>query len=244
MAIFTVGLYTQSMTSTSDLLPSWSKRLLKFMVESDRDGAGELVRLALAEGIAAESVISFMLDPALLQLGHLWGTETVSLAQTFVAAKIAEDVLVQCLPKGSAGPEAGPCGIAVLGNIEDDFHSLGRRIIASFLRANGWQVHDLGNDVTAEVFIEKAIEVHATVIGVSAMMQTTALNIRKLRDLVDSRGLHKKIKIAVGGAVFNWRPELVTEVGGDGTAANAAKVHELFLELQGFQRRKPAYELV
>ncbi len=206
------------------------------MIEADRDGAGVLVRAALAEGIAPESIISFVLDPALLELGRMWGMETVSLAQTFVAAKIAEDLLVLCLPEEASDPDRQPCGIAVLGNIEDDFHSLGRRIISSFLRANGWQIHDLGNDVTAERFIEKALEVHACVIGVSAMMQTTALNIRKLRELIDKQGLNKKIKLAVGGAVFNWRPELVTEVGGDGTAANAARVHELFLDLQRLSR--------
>ncbi len=214
------------------MLPTWTKRLLEHMIEADRDGAGALVRSALGEGILPESVISYILDPALVQLGRMWGMETVSLAQTFVAAKIAEDVLVLCLPDEAPAAVKAPCGIAVMGNIEDDFHSLGRRIVASFLRANGWVIHDLGNDVTAEQFVDKALETKACVIGVSAMMQTTALNIRKLRELIDKRGLNAKLKIAVGGAVFNWRPELVTEVGGDGTAQNAARVHDLFLDLQ------------
>jgi len=224
------------MNSSSDILPSWTKQLLEHMIEADRDGAGLLVRSALAEGIPPESVISYILDPALVQLGRMWGMETVSLAQTFVAAKIAEEVLVLCLPEETPSAVKTPCGIAVMGNIEDDFHSLGRRIVASFLRANGWVIHDLGNDVTAEQFVEKALETQSCVIGVSAMMHTTALNIRKLREMIDKRGLQKKLKIAVGGAVFNWRPELVTEVGGDGTAQNAARVHDLFLDLQRLSR--------
>jgi methanogenic corrinoid protein MtbC1 len=119
----------------------------------------------------------------------------------------------------------------VIGNIEDDFHSLGRRIVAVYLRAAGWEVHDLGNDVVAEQFIEKAEAVGAVVIGVSAMMQTTALNIRKLRSLIDSRGIAGRLKLAVGGAVFGWRPELVAEVGGDATAQNASGADALFKRL-------------
>lgn len=107
-----------------------------------------------------------------------------------------------------------------------------------FLAAAGWEVHDLGNDVPAEELLEKAIEVGACVVGASAMMQTTALNIRKLRQLIDQRGLTERIKLAVGGAVFNWRPDLVAEVGGDGTAHNAIGADELFMRLQAEVRRE------
>ncbi|NLF92562.1 MAG: hypothetical protein GX564_01635 [Oligosphaeraceae bacterium] len=155
---------------------------------------------------------------------------TVSLTQTFVASKIAEDVLLRCVSKPEENNLRGTP--VVIGNIEDDFHSLGRRIVGSFLRATGWEVHDLGNDVTAEQFVDKAIDVGASVVGVSAMMQTTALNIRKLRNLIDIRKLNHQLKLAVGGAVFNWRPELVAEVGGDGTARNATGVDALFQSLR------------
>jgi methanogenic corrinoid protein MtbC1 len=88
-------------------------------------------------------------------------------------------------------------------------------------------------------FVDKAIEVGAFVVGASAMMQTTALNIRKLRDLIDARGLKGRLKLAVGGAVFNWRPELVAEVGGDGTSGNAAVVDTLFQRLQAEAKGEP-----
>jgi methanogenic corrinoid protein MtbC1 len=86
--------------------------------------------------------------------------------------------------------------------------------------------------VPAEDFVEKALAVDACIIGVSAMTLTTALNIRKLRDLIDARDLRNRIKLVVGGAVFTWRPELVGEVGGDGTAANAASVDAVVSKLQ------------
>ena len=147
-----------------------------------------------------------------------------------VAAKIAKDILTRCMPETLPTEQSKGC--IIIGNIEDDFHSLDRRIIASFLHAAGWEVYDLGNDVPAEDFIDEALRRGARVIGASAMMQTTALNIRKIRTLLDERGLSSQIKLAVGGSVFNWRPELVDEVGGDGTASTAAETDAFFTRLQ------------
>lgn len=207
-----------------------SEQLFTAMINADRSAAAEIISQALGAGIDPRTVIANILDPAIVKLGRLWEEQTMSLAQNFVAAKIAEDALLRCIPASSDRNISK--GAVVIGNIEDDFHSLGRRAVGLFLSAAGWDVHDLGNDVPAELFLEKALEVNASIIGASAMMQTTALNIRKLRGLIDSKGLTDSIKLAVGGAVFNWRPDLVAEVGGDGTAHNAVGVDELCLRLQ------------
>jgi methanogenic corrinoid protein MtbC1 len=201
-------------------------------LKADRTGASALIDQMFSEGLTASSVISDILDPSLLRLGQHWEQKQVSLAQAYVGGKIAEDILLRCIPDESAQSMMKCKGVVVVGNIEDDFHSLGRRIVVSFLRASGWFVHDLGNDVPAEQFVETALQQHASVIGVSAMMQTTALNIRKVRDAIDSRKLSDCLKLAVGGAVFNWRPELVAEVGGDATARNAATADTVFQRLQ------------
>ena len=215
---------------------TWIDQLLNTMIATDRAGAVALTERLIQGGMPLAHVISDILGPALLRIGVLWGKESVSLAQTFVAAKIAEDVLLRCMPEvGADAPHKSP---VVIGNIEDDFHSLGRHIVATFLRAAGWEVYDLGNDVLAEEFVDKAVEVNASVVGVSAMMQTTALNIRKVRDLLDARGLQAHLKLAVGGAVFNWRPQLVAEVGADGTAENAAGADALLLRLQSETKGK------
>lgn len=207
-----------------------SEKLLTAMINADRSGAAEIIGQALADGIEPRQVIADILDPAIVQLGRMWEEQIMSLAQNFVASKIAEDTLLRCIPDKTNNIHSK--GSVVIGNIEDDFHSLGRKTVSLFLSAAGWDVHDLGNDVPAEEFLEKAQEVGACVVGASAMMQTTALNIRKLRQLIDERGLTGRIKLAVGGAVFNWRPDLVAEVGGDGTAHNAVGADELFMRLQ------------
>ena len=119
-------------------------------------------------------------------------------------------------------------GTAVLGNAEDDYHALGRRMVATFLRLEGWKVHDLGNDVLAATFVDEALATGASVIGVSAMMLTNAHNILRVREELDRRDLSGRVGLAVGGAVFALRPGLVNEVGGDGTALTAVDAPSLF----------------
>jgi methanogenic corrinoid protein MtbC1 len=105
-------------------------------------------------------------------------------------------------------------------------------MIIAFLKLSGWEIYDLGNDVLAEEFVDKAVEVGAHIIGVSAMMFSTAVNIKKVREEIDTRGYKGKIQLAVGGAIFNIRPKLLNEVGGDGSASSAINVSVLFKELQ------------
>ena len=144
----------------------------------------------------------------------------ISLAQAYIAGKVAEDCLIALVAERHDGHAAlNRRGPVVLGNIEDDYHALGRRMVGTFLEADGWDVRDLGNDVPPADFVDRALEAGAKVIGVSAMMYSTAENIRGVREEIDTRGLTGRIQLAVGGAVFVLRPELVAEVGADGTEA-------------------------
>lgn len=175
------------------------------------------------------SAIAEVLEPVLEEIGNRWSAEKISLAAGYLAGKVAEDVLVQSLRCEQSIPQTK--GPVVIGNVEDDYHSLGRKLVGIFLKTSGWRVIDLGNDVSASAFVDAAVENKAWVIGVSAMMFTTAENITKIRKEIEDRGLSGRIKLAVGGAVFKIRPELVAEVGGDGTAANAMDAPRLFEQL-------------
>ncbi len=203
--------------------------LIKRIRLADRRGANALLDAWGVEH-GYERLITDVLDPALTLIGEEWSASgTFTLAQVYIAAKVTEDVLskiasMRKLPSESRPPK----GPVVIGNIEEDFHALGRRMVGTFLRAEGWIVHDLGNDVPATAFVDKALEVGARVIGVSAMMMTTARKIRGARDEIDGRGLAGRIQLAVGGAVFCVCPSLVEEVGGDGTAPNALAAPGLF----------------
>jgi methanogenic corrinoid protein MtbC1 len=196
---------------------------------ADRQGSNALLD-AWATEHGYERLITDVLDPALILIGEEWSASgTFTLAQVYIAAKVTEDVLSKIASMRKLPSEGRlPKGPVVIGNIEEDFHALGRRMVGTFLRAEGWIVHDLGNDVPATAFVDKAQEIGARVIGVSAMMMTTARNIRGVRDEIDRRGLTGRIQLAVGGAVFHVCPGLVEEVGGDGTAPNALAAPDLF----------------
>jgi methylmalonyl-CoA mutase cobalamin-binding domain/chain len=205
-------------------------RLFELMMQSRKDDAFQLIE-QYADEFGYEAAVMRLLEPVLNRFGTIWaGQENVSLAQGYIAARIAEMALEKA---AAAQPEImeKQKGPVVIGNIEDDYHALGRKLVVTFLRAYGWRVIDMGNDVPAEEFVDRAQAANAKVIGVSAMMYTTAVNIQKVRDVIDRRGLNEQIRLAVGGAVFILRPELIDEVGGDGTSRNALEVPKLMQSL-------------
>ena len=213
---------------------NYSQELLSAIERADRAGATAVID-AWAIGRPFSQVVIELLSPTLESFGKLWaqGQGGVSLATGYVASKVAEDVLSRLLLESS--PDGSPIrpskGPVLVGNVEDDFHPLGRKMVAAFLRADGWEVHDLGVDVAPEQFVDRAEETGARVIGASAMMYTTAKNVARIRDVIERRGLTGRLQLAVGGAVFKLRPELVETFGGDGTASSAVEASALFERL-------------
>lgn len=211
-------------------IPGMQKSLLDALLAGDRDEANILMDQASLEG-GYRQAVDQVLEPVLVEIGRRWEGEKISLAVGYLAGKVAEDALLKCAAKEEGAPEEK--GPVVIGNILDDFHSLGRRLVITFLRIAGWKVVDLGNDVEPAAFVDAAVAEGAPIIGASAMMLSTARTIAHIREELDRRGLSGKIKLAVGGAVFKMRPSLVDEVGADGTASTAAEVPALFELLSG-----------
>lgn len=205
--------------------------LLDMIDRADRTGALDLLeQWALANGY--DRLIREVIDPALKEMGDRWVKDGISLAQGYIVAKVVEDIMQKFADQRAASHvQTQTKGPVIMGNIEDDSHALGRKMVVTFLKADGWDVCDMGTDVVPGDFVDKAVEIGAKVIGASAMMYTTAENIKSLRKEIDNRGLTGKIQLAVGGAVFVLRPELVKAVGGDGTAVNALVAPALFQDL-------------
>lgn len=210
--------------------------LLSAILEGRLDDASGLLTQA-ARSVGYASMVATLLEPTLFKIGELWSSENISLAQGYVAGKLAERVLTEAAEAGEGSVSASPKGSVVLGNVEDDYHALGRRMVASFLRLDGWTVHDLGNDVDAAAFVNAALKTGSAVIGASSMMLTTARNLPRLRREIDGRGLGGSVKLAVGGAIFRLRPDLIRELGGDGSSATAMEAPALFRELAGAAKR-------
>lgn len=196
---------------------------------ADREGAGRLVDEWGGEH-GFENLLEELVGPALKRIADTWEMDgDVSLSRAYIASRIVDEALEKVRAADSGNPSVSETkGPIVLGNILDDCHPLGRKIVASFLRAHRWEVRDLGYDVEASTFVDEALRIGAKVIGVSAMMYSTAENIRAVREEIDRRDMTGRLRLAVGGAVFRLRPELVGQVGGDGTARNGMDAPALF----------------
>lgn len=202
--------------------------LSRFIDDGEKDKAIKQL-IEWSNEIGFKKVINEVLEPQLEELGQRWMKGELSLAHGYVSGKIAEEFyLIASENKEFMEASRQNKGTVVLGNIEDDFHPLGRKLVSIFAKSAGWNIIDLGNDVMAETFVEEAIKANAHIIAISAMMFTTAKNIIKVREELIKQQPNTKIKIAVGGAIFKLRPELVSKFNADGTADNAIDAPALF----------------
>ncbi len=206
-------------------------RLFEAIVEANIAKAERLVDSSTRE-MGHQQVLTELLTPLLNRIGDIEQTAVLNLAQGYVTSKIVKRILTeyeQAFSTAGAWPRGS--NTVVLCNAEDDCHPIGREIVCSILRGHEWCVSDLGIDVEAPVLVDEAIGVRAKVVGVSAMTYTTAANVHKVREEITTRGLTGKLKLAVGGVAFRLDPELVANVGADGTAASALQAPTLFRRL-------------
>ncbi len=212
---------------------------LRKAVEQTDLRTGRAILDKVADECGYEALVIDVFEPLLTEMGEKLKRKEIPLAQTYMFSTLADQVMqsYETSAKGKQHKDSPKKGLAVVANIEDDCHPLGRKIVATMLRIHNWEVCDLGIDVEASEIVDKAIEIGANVIGVSAMIFSTAENIKKVRQEIDARGYKGRILLAVGGAVFRLRPDLAEEVGADGTSPNALSALALFDDLQERARK-------
>ena len=120
-------------------------------------------------------------------------------------------------------------GNVVIGTVEGDIHEIGKTLVATMLTANGFEVHDLGVDVSPQRFVEAVREVGADVVGMSALLTTTLLNQEAVIVNLKESGLREQVKVIVGGVPAS--PEWAEEIGADAYAENATEAVEVVKQL-------------
>ena len=203
------------------------------IMDTDRDGALLVVRDALNLGISPEEVVFRIVVPAIeLMMKSISDNQGVSLAQHFMAAQIASEVVDEMVPRFRKAPEI--IGRVVIGTSQGDFHGLGKRIVSGCLKAMMIEVCDLGLNVAPERFVDEALARDAQVIAISSMMVHTARGengCSRVRQLLKERGLEKQIRIAVGGAPYRFDPELYRTVGAVAWAENGIEAGKVISDL-------------
>lgn len=122
-------------------------------------------------------------------------------------------------------------GRVVIGTVQGDIHEIGKTLVATLLAASGFEIRDLGVDVTAERFVEAVRDTHADVLGLSALLTTTILNQEVVLQSLEEAGLRDQVKVIVGGVPAS--PEWAAEIGADAYAENATEAVDVVKRLVG-----------
>jgi dimethylamine corrinoid protein len=186
--------------------------IIKKVVDADEQGLMNAVKNALGLGLSPGDIIMKGVGAGLkivgdkFERGEFWLTNLVSSAD-----------IVQKALKGLLEPEIikrkevrKSLGKVVMGTVEGDVHDIGKSIVIAMLIAEGFEVIDIGTDVTTKAFIDKIKEVNANVVGASAMLTTTALKQKELADTLKNEGLIDKVQYIIGGVAASkeWAEEI------------------------------------
>ncbi len=199
----------------ADPLPTAApaERLYQAVLRRRREGVEALVDACLTER-APLAVLNEVLLPAMKAVGELFGTGELILPFVLQSAEVmraAVTHLEQYLERDASASK----GVVVLATVYGDVHDIGKNLVKTILANNGYTVHDLGKQVPVETIIEKAVEVNADAIGLSALLVATSQQMARMVEALQRRGL--AIPLLVGGAAINpafAQRIAVTEPGG------------------------------
>jgi 5-methyltetrahydrofolate--homocysteine methyltransferase len=188
------------------------EQIYEGIVEGDRDSIEALVRQALADGSDPFHLFVNVMTPAIRHLGDLFGARKKFIPHLVAAADTMKRGVAILTPLLEASGQVARKGTIVMATVKGDIHDIGKSVCAIMLRNFGFSVHDLGRNVPMETILEAAERHHAQIIGLSALMTTTMMQMKVVADAVRERGL--PYKVLVGGAVVT--PRFATEIGVDG----------------------------
>ncbi len=172
----------------------------------------ELTRQAIEEGIGPGKILNDGLIAGMAVVGEKFKSHEIFLPDVLLAAKAmyaGMDLLKPLLIRDGIGD----IGKVVIGTVQGDLHDIGKNLVGIMLKGAGFQVIDLGNDVSPQRFIETAKNENADVIGMSALLTTTMAVMKDVVDLAKERQIYGKTKIIVGGAPLS--EQYAHEIGAD-----------------------------
>ena len=188
----------------------------------------ELVMQAIEEGVSAETILEEALLSSIGVVGEKFKRNEVFVPEVLVAAR-AMNAGVEVLRPYLVAEGVKNKGVSVIGTVKGDLHDIGKNIVKLMLEGKGIEVHDLGVDVTADTFVEKAIEFNADLICCSALLTTTMAEMKNVVLKLDKDGLRDKIKVMIGGAPIT--DEFCQSIGADYYTADAASAADVALKI-------------
>jgi len=194
------------------------------------DATKELVQAALDEGIDPVEILQQGVIEGLREIGRKFEAQEYYLAELMMAGKLGEACMAIINPHlpEQTGPKAG---VVVIGAVEGDLHDIGYSLVANQLKLAGYDVHMVGVNIPSMQFIDKAKELNADIIGLSAFLVTTIPNCSEVVKYLEDMGIRDQFKVIIGGAETS--KEKAEEMRCDGQADNAIEAVSLCNRLMG-----------
>ena len=163
----------------------------------DQDGANELTKKALDNGIKPTEILENALIPAMAIVGNKFSRNEIYVPQMLMSAKAMNSAMVHLKPFFLSG-ETKRKGTFIIGTVTGDLHDIGKNLVAMMIEGGGWEVIDLGVDVGTDKFLKTISENPNAVVGLSALLTTTMENMRKIVAAIKEK--YPDLKILIGGA--------------------------------------------
>jgi 5-methyltetrahydrofolate--homocysteine methyltransferase len=192
--------------------------IYNIILEGDIRGSEQAVTAALDAGIGPQEILNTAMMTAMEEVGRLFTVGEYFIPEMLVAAKTMQRGLGVLRPRLVA-EDYQPVAKVIMGTVRGDQHDIGKNLVGMMLEGAAFEVIDLGSDVAPEQFVAKIQETGAELIGMSAMLTTTMVNMKVTIDALQAAGLREQVKVMVGGAPV--RQSFADEIGADGYAPDA-----------------------
>ena len=206
-------------------------KIKKFVVEWETEDLKEYCQTLLKSNEATASGLLKIIGDIMKFVGNQFEEEEIFLPELIGSAETVKAVIDEVLDPAirASGEEKKSMGKVVIGTVESDVHSIGKDLVGSFLFSNGFEVYNLGVEVTADQFISKAEEIGADIIGLSSLLTMSMVFQKQVIEELEKRGLRDKYKVIVGGSPTS--DDWAENIGADGWADDAIETIALVKKL-------------
>jgi corrinoid protein of di/trimethylamine methyltransferase len=208
------------------------EEMTKAVIDGLPDAARDLANEAIAAGIDPLEAIDQGFKPGMDIVGEGFANGELFIPDLMMSGEAMKAAIAALEPElMKRKQQRAVLGRVVIGTVQGDIHEIGKTLVATMLAANGFEVHDLGVDVSAQRFVDKVREVNANVVGLSALLTTTILNQETVILNLKEAGLRDRVQVIIGGVPAS--PEWAEEIGADAYAENATEAVEVVKRLVG-----------
>ncbi len=199
------------------------KELYQAILEGQRDVAKEKVEQGLAEGMAPGDVLDVMVN-AMGEVGRLFEEGEYFVPEMLIAAR-AMKTGMEILKPRLVDADIKPAGMIIAGTVKGDLHDIGKNLVCMMLEGAGFQVVDLGADVSPQAFVEAVKEHKPDFVAMSALLTTTMTNMESTIAALKEAGVRDQVKVLIGGAPIT--DAYAEKIGADGYAQDASRAVKL-----------------